>query len=79
MKRSRKKAEVKIGAALANAIANDPKGMKVPWYRFGFRRTGGWFTGTAIYRSKYKPHQGDREKTRRLAQIAKGMIGDAHA
>ena len=76
--KSRKKAEVKIGAALAAAIMNDPKGMKVPWCRFGFRRTGGWFAGTAIHRSKYKPHQGEREKTRHLAQIAKGMIGDAH-
>jgi len=61
-----KKAEVKIGAALAAAIMNDPAAIKVPRYRRVFR--GSMFSGTAIGRSKYKPHQNDREKARRVRQ-----------
>jgi len=67
-----KKDDVKIGAALAVAIMNDPQTMKIPWYRRAFR--GSLFLGKALSRSKYKPHQSDQEKARRRRQIERWRI-----
>jgi hypothetical protein len=69
-----KKKEVKIGAALLNVIMNDPKANKIPWYKRMFRKKDLLFTGSAINRSKYKRHQGEQEKARRIKQIAKGIL-----
>ena len=51
-------------------IFNKPKLDKAPW------RSGRWKKGSIVpaSRSKYKRRQGEREKARRVAQIARGVI-----
>lgn len=73
MKKTGKKANVKIGAVLANALMNDAHALKIPWYRRGFKALSSLFTRT-VSRSKYQRHQGTREKARRLRQIAAGTL-----
>ena len=52
-----------LGQRLLAAIFNNPKEMKLPWYRKIFKSNTG---AKMISRSKYTPHQGDQEKARRL-------------
>ena len=57
-----------FGAALAAALANDPKAIKPPWWKM-LRFFGGDGSRSFASRSKYKPHQGEREKARRIKQM----------
>lgn len=71
-KKKKTKEDVDIGAALANAIMGDPSAVRIPWYKRMFKKS--MFAGTAVNRSKYKPHQGEKEKARRMRQIERGIL-----
>lgn len=58
-----------FGAILAMALASGAVLDKMPYYNL--RHLSG---GTRIRRSNNKPHQGGREKARRLRQIAEGRL-----
>ncbi len=61
-----------LGQRLLAAIFNNPKEIKVPWYRRILKGRSGVLR---INRSKYKnAHQGPRECARRLRQIDAGIL-----
>lgn len=51
--------------------------QQTPFFRRIFKSGRSQWAGISHF-GKYKPHRGEREKARRLRQIAKGMIGGAH-
>lgn len=61
-----------LGAALMMALATGKVFENIPFFK---RHHSGGGGARAINRSKYRaPHQGDREKARRLRQIEAGII-----
>ena len=69
-----KKPNVILGTALMMVLAAD---QQTPFFRRMFKRGRSQWAG-ASRRYWNKPHQGEREKARRLRQFAKGMIGGSH-
>jgi len=66
-----KQEQVPLGRALLATIFSNTQELKLPWYRRLFRDRPGL---RALSRNKYKPHQGDREKARRVHQRERGII-----
>jgi len=67
----KKQEDVPIGRQLADAIFSNPQEIKLPWYRRIFKGRPGL---RPISRSKYTPHQGEQEQTRRRRQIERGIL-----
>ena len=65
----KKKAKVEIGRALMEAIMGNSRANNVPWYRRRMTAKSQWSKASWI--NGTRPHQGDREKARRMRQMAK--------